>query len=1169
VAVVGDLLLGKFLLQSGQIGEEALRDCLEQLRRSTDSGQVYSLGELLIHRGLIPAAETARVEQQLRALDFRCGACRAAWSFDQLRHSPAVHCLACGSPLTIRQGEVDFSDRLFTGRGAAQSSSARSKPQRFDTRRDKPTSRRGSASEVQSSGNRMLTTASSLIRKEGGRQWLEDFEILAELGRGGMGVVYKARHPTDGVVALKVLLAGSLASKSQVERFKREAEICARLRHPAIVPIYETGDLDGHPYLTMEYVEGEPLSSYIQKRKLGVREAVLIARDAARGLHYAHSRQVVHRDIKPENIIVDSQLRPRITDFGLARELDDQERLTRTGALLGTPYYMSPEQASGSKEVGPASDIYSLGVVLFECLTFELPLQSESQVELLDMITRAPAPAPSFFEPTIDPDIDTITLKTLAKRPERRYLDASALADDLDAYLEGEPILARPPTKFSLALEWVEQRRSGAVVLGGILAVLALVIGGVLFTMITRARAEEAAERRRVARLEEQQLKDAKLKRQAAEKRKQDIASSFDTAEEWVRKSRKCADSKEALENRREAVEELNRLLKTAPKHVRGLVLRGEMRLRLREPKAAEKDLRAAGEDPKALIYRAKLKIRASSNPNVPTEAIELMERAAAVSLKGAPEVDDFWPKLAAAVLIQLRGGKAEDALLALEPLLAEYPFEIDLLLAKGYLLTKMGRFAESKRTYARIISIDNNSETALANLAKMALESGSPERAREFAEHLLSLNPRSPSAALVFFNLNYLKDAPRAIRFANVYLEAHPDDGKVRRVLAKLLIREKRLLEAAEQLRTQLGLDKKDGEAYELLVQALVGLKRLDAAEKRLNEGLTAITDREKNAALFGTLINFLLTHERTKTAVTRCRTRLTLHPLEISTRLLLSRALFENGDKASALASLAALARDEPSNRAALRQLTHLQRGTGLRAECEKSIKQMLDNAPKKAESWALAAELHCGFYDFDLAKKEIEKAIAIDSKPAYQVILGLILMRTGDYTKAQVHYQGVYESSGTPRKLRALAAAGLAELKGVSGNLDGAERTAREAMRLDRDCVEAYVLLVKVYSKKKDIKSCKRVVGAAIQSGATNGSLFEVAALFELATGKDNLAFQLLQESISLEPWAMHRYPKIVQIMLKNGKRKAAVDAVETGLKIDPDYKPLLELKARLSP
>jgi eukaryotic-like serine/threonine-protein kinase len=272
------------------------------------------------------------------------------------------------------------------------------------------------------------------------------FETVELLGQGGMGTVWKVRQKDlPRTVALKVLNAGKLARTSELKRFKMEASAAAKLQHPSLVPIYEVGEEQGCCYFTMEYVEGQTLARLLRGTPLEPRRAAELLLAMAEAIHYAHSRGLLHRDLKPGNVIVDGSGRPRIMDFGLAKELYLESSLTESNAILGTPSYMSPEQAEGKiAELSPKSDVYSLGAVLYETITGRPPFRAHNLSETLrQVISDAPA-LPRSVNPKVPRDLETICLKCLQKEPGRRYHSAQELADELGRFLRKEPIRARP-----------------------------------------------------------------------------------------------------------------------------------------------------------------------------------------------------------------------------------------------------------------------------------------------------------------------------------------------------------------------------------------------------------------------------------------------------------------------------------------------------------------------------------------------------------------------------------------------------------------------------------------------------------------------------------------------------------------------------------------------------
>jgi predicted Ser/Thr protein kinase len=272
-----------------------------------------------------------------------------------------------------------------------------------------------------------------------------EYEILAEIGRGGMGVVYKARQTAlDRLVALKMILPGELADADDIRRFHTEAEATARLQHPGIVRVHEVGETDGKLYYSMDYIDGPSLAKLLAKGPVPGRVAARYVAAVARAIHHAHRHGILHRDLKPSNILIDGEDQPHITDFGLAKKIGGDSKQTQTGAVLGTPSYMAPEQAAGkTQELGPSCDVYGLGAMLYELITGRPPFRSETQLDTMrQVLEREPVP-PRLLNPKIEHDLETICLKCLEKKPADRYASAEAVTQDLDRWLNGDAISAR------------------------------------------------------------------------------------------------------------------------------------------------------------------------------------------------------------------------------------------------------------------------------------------------------------------------------------------------------------------------------------------------------------------------------------------------------------------------------------------------------------------------------------------------------------------------------------------------------------------------------------------------------------------------------------------------------------------------------------------------------
>jgi tetratricopeptide (TPR) repeat protein/predicted Ser/Thr protein kinase len=323
------------------------------------------------------------------------------------------------------------------------------------------------------------------------------YEVEAVLGRGGMGVVFRARHlRLNRVVALKMALAEAYAGPRKRERFQREAEAVAGLRHPNIVQLYDVGDSDGRPYFTMEYVEGGSLAQKLASTPQSARAAAALLAILAEAVEAAHQGGVVHRDLKPANVLLAADGTPKISDFGLARRLDGPAGLTRSGTALGTPSYMAPEQVGGhSSAVGPAVDVYALGAILYELLTGRPPFRGTSVLETMEYVSTTEPVPPSRLVPLVPRDLETITLKCLQKEPARRYGSARALAEDLRRFLADEPILARPVGRAEHAWRWSRRwYRRNRTVARALFGVFLLLAAGtaVASYLALRATREEA-----------------------------------------------------------------------------------------------------------------------------------------------------------------------------------------------------------------------------------------------------------------------------------------------------------------------------------------------------------------------------------------------------------------------------------------------------------------------------------------------------------------------------------------------------------------------------------------------------------------------------------------------------------------------------------------------------
>jgi WD40 repeat protein/tRNA A-37 threonylcarbamoyl transferase component Bud32 len=348
-------------------------------------------------------------------------------------------------------------------------------------------------------------------------RYFGDYELREEIARGGMGVIYKARQVSlNRIVALKMILAGQLASADDVRRFRTEAEAAANLDHPNIVPIYEVGEHEGQHYFSMKLITGGSLTSRIPELVKDPKAAARLVARVARAVHHAHQRGILHRDLKPANILVDSKGEPHVTDFGLAKRTTDAAGLTRSNAIVGTPSYMAPEQARSEKVLTTAVDVYSLGAILYEMLTGRPPFHAATPLDTVLLVLEQEPVPPHKIAPRADRDLQTICLKCLDKNAAQRYGSAEALAEDLERWLHGEPIQVRPTPMVIRAWKWARRRPAAAALVGtALLAGVAILLVGLIYNYRLQGALSEVREQKRTLEHQEQQLRAERDQSQA------------------------------------------------------------------------------------------------------------------------------------------------------------------------------------------------------------------------------------------------------------------------------------------------------------------------------------------------------------------------------------------------------------------------------------------------------------------------------------------------------------------------------------------------------------------------------------------------------------------------------------------------------------------------------
>ncbi|NBY03172.1 MAG: serine/threonine-protein kinase, partial [Planctomycetes bacterium] len=321
------------------------------------------------------------------------------------------------------------------------------------------------------------------------------YDILGELGRGGMGVVYRAKQRGLGrMVALKMILGGANVNPEDVARFELEARAVGSMTHPNIVQVYEVSEFNGAPFFSLEFVDGGPLDSKLKSEPQPAEWCAKMMLQLSRGMAYAHSKQIIHRDLKPANVLVTKDGIGKIADFGLAKKMDADDGKTRAGSIMGTPSYMPPEQASGeTADIGPLADIYSLGAMFYEFLTGKPPFRGTTLLQTLEDVRNKEPIAPNVLVASVPLDLQTICLKCLEKDKAKRYPTADELADDIERFIKGEPILARPVSVYTKTLKWAKRNQAKAALIAvSAVAAVAIFLGSI-FVMVLAKKAEASA----------------------------------------------------------------------------------------------------------------------------------------------------------------------------------------------------------------------------------------------------------------------------------------------------------------------------------------------------------------------------------------------------------------------------------------------------------------------------------------------------------------------------------------------------------------------------------------------------------------------------------------------------------------------------------------------------
>jgi serine/threonine-protein kinase len=833
-------------------------------------------------------------------------------------------------------------------------------------------------------------------------------EVLEVLGRGGMGVVYKAwNRRLQRPVAVKMLLAGAYAQPEELERFLREAETVAGLRHANIVQVHEAGEVDGRPYFTMEFIEGGSLAHKLSGAPLPARPAGGLVAVMAEAVHEAHRRGVVHRDLKPGNILLSADGTPKLSDFGLARRLEGAAGLTQTGTPVGTPSYMAPEQAEGKpRDVGPAADIYALGAILYELLTGRPPFRAETAAETMrQVVSHDPVP-PSRLNAAVPRDPETICLKCLEKDPRRRYPSALALAQDLHRFERNEPILARPMGPAERTLRWIRRHPTAAALVATALALFGLASGGGVWLVQHQAqRRTELHNEVGTAVSQAESLRKQFHFREARhlleQARQQAEPAGLDDLRQQVKQARDHLELAADLDMARMCAVTPARSARAESLYEEtlaraGIVRQGdnsaEIAARVRDSAMSADiiggldDWASITEDPARREWL--LAVVGGADPNSSRNRVRQLSVSEDVSgltkLVKELGVDDLSPQLLVAVGRKLpkRHGEAVQLLSLAQ---ARYPQDFWINYELGWTFRLSRRYDEALGFFRAALALRPDS------------------------------SPAHKSIGIVFFALNRPDEAISHYREA-MRLDPKESAG-VHIALGQALLENGQVDEAISTLQEAMRLDPRlSAEAHVYLGEACRAEHKLDEAISHYQESIRL--DTEASAMAHHNLGLALWAKGREDDAISHYRETVRLDPEESVPHIHLGRALYVKGREDEAMSHFQEAMRLDPKSSA----LAHTNLGVAQREKGQ-----------------------------LDKAIGTLQEAIRLDPNGSARAHnnLGLALWAKGRHDEAIGHYQ---DALRLDPKMSAEVYSNLGAALYAKGRVDEAIRTFQEAIRLD---------------------------------------------------------------------------------------------------------------------